>query len=43
MNKSEFLKSFEADIFFDDQQQNIEDACAKVTSAHVPFGIKNRN
>ena len=43
MNKSEFLKSFEADIFFDDQQQNIEDASAKVTSAHVPFGIKNRN
>ena len=42
MNKSEFLKSFEADIFFDDQQQNITDASAKVTSAHVPFGIKNR-
>jgi 5'-nucleotidase len=43
MNKAEFLKSFEADIFFDDQQQNITDASAKVTSAHVPFGIKNRN
>ena len=43
MNKSEFLKSFEADIFFDDQQQNIADASVKVTSAHVPFGIKNRN
>ena len=43
MNKSEFLKSFEADIFFDDQQQNITDASAKVTSAHVPFGIKNKN
>ena len=43
MNKSDFLKSFEADIFFDDQQQNITDASDKVTSAHVPFGIKNRN
>ena len=43
MNKAEFLKSFEADIFFDDQQQNITDASAKVTSAHVPFGIKNKN
>ena len=42
MKKSEFLKSFKADIFFDDQQQNIKDASAKVTSAHVPFGIKNR-
>jgi 5'-nucleotidase len=42
MKKSEFLKSFKADIFFDDQQKNIEDASAKVTSAHVPFGIKNR-
>jgi len=42
MKKSEFLKSFKADIFFDDQQNNIEDASAKVTSAHVPFGIKNK-
>ena len=40
--EAEFLKSFKADIFFDDQQNNIEDASAKVTSAHVPFGIKNR-
>ena len=43
MNKADFLKSFEADIFFDDQQKNITDASDKVTSAHVPFGIKNRN
>ena len=43
MNKADFLKSFKADIFFDDQQQNIQDASAKVTSAHVPFGIKNKN
>ncbi len=43
MNKTEFLQSFEADIFFDDQQKNIKDASVKVTSAHVPFGIKNKN
>ena len=43
MKKSEFLKSFKADIFFDDQQQNITDASTKVTAAHVPFGIKNIN
>ena len=42
MNKADFLKSFEADIFFDDQQQNITDASDKVTSAHVPFGIRSR-
>ena len=43
MNKTEFLQSFKADIFFDDQQKNINDASAKVTAAHVPFGIKNKN
>ena len=43
MNKTDFLQSFEADIFFDDQQKNIKDASAKITSAHVPFGIKNKN
>ena len=43
MEKAAFLNSYGADIFFDDQQQNITDASDKVTSAHVPFGIKNRN
>ena len=41
MNKSEFLKSFEADIFFDDQKKHIIDTKKSIASGHVPYGIKN--
>ncbi|GIS35842.1 MAG: hypothetical protein Ct9H90mP6_10990 [Gammaproteobacteria bacterium] len=41
MSKEDFLKSFQADIFFDDQLKNIQDASGKITSAHVPYGVKN--
>ena len=41
MSKEEFLKSFQADIFFDDQLKNIQAASGKITSAHVPYGVKN--
>ena len=41
MSKEDFLKSFQADIFFDDQLKNIVDASGKITSAHVPYGVKN--
>ena len=40
-SKGEFLKTFGADIFFDDQQVHIESAKAHVTSAHVPTGVTN--
>jgi 5'-nucleotidase len=40
-SKGEFLKTFGADIFFDDQQVHIESARAHVTSAHVPTGVTN--
>ena len=40
-SKGEFLKTFGADIFFDDQQAHIESAKAHVTSAHVPTGVTN--
>jgi 5'-nucleotidase len=41
-NKGEFLKSFGADIFFDDQQRHCESAALeRVAAGHVPFGIKN--
>ena len=40
-SKGEFLKTFGADIFFDDQQVHIESAKAHVTSAHVPTGVAN--
>ena len=41
MSKEDFLKFFQADIFFDDQLKNIVDASGKITSAHVPYGVKN--
>lgn len=37
--KGEFLKAFDADIFFDDQQTHIESASEHVTAAHVPNGL----
>jgi 5'-nucleotidase len=40
-SKGEFLKTFGADIFFDDQQVHIESARAHVASAHVPSGVTN--
>lgn len=41
MSKQDFLKSFKADIFFDDQERNIIEASAETASGHVPYGIKN--
>ena len=42
MSKQHFLKSFEADIFFDDQKKHIMDALQTTASGHVPYGIKNK-
>ena len=41
LNKTEFLFSFGADIFFDDQQGHCQLASQKVATAHVPAGISN--
>ncbi|WP_325170121.1 5'-nucleotidase [Noviherbaspirillum pedocola] len=41
MDKGPFLKSFGADIFFDDQQRNCDAAAGYVQAAHVPYGVKN--
>ncbi len=41
MNKSEFLRSFNADIFFDDQAGHCESARQHVPTGHVPHGIAN--
>lgn len=41
VDKGVFLKSFGADIFFDDQQRNCESAANFVATGHVPFGVKN--
>jgi 5'-nucleotidase len=41
-DKGPALRSFGADIFFDDQQRNCDRAAAYVTCAHVPYGTRNR-
>ncbi len=40
-DKTEFLRAFGADVFFDDQPQNCERARQHVTSGHVPHGPAN--
>lgn len=41
MDKGEFLKSFKADIYFDDQQGHCESTRKHVPTGHVPHGISN--
>lgn len=41
LDKSEYLRAFGADIFFDDQRRHVESASRVVTSGHVPHGITN--
>lgn len=41
MEKGPFLKSFGADIFFDDQQGHCDSARQHVATGHVPHGIAN--
>jgi len=43
LSKTEFLKAFGADVFFDDQHHNCHEAMKHVTTAHVPHGVKNEN
>lgn len=42
LDKSEFLKAYGADVFFDDQQQHCTSASKKVATGHVPHGIANK-
>lgn len=41
MDKTSFLKAFEADIFFDDQAAHCERAADHVATGHVPHGVAN--
>jgi len=41
LDKSEFLRAFEPDFFFDDQRGHVESARRHVATGHVPFGIAN--
>jgi len=42
MQKAEFLKSFEADVFFDDQTSHCDAAVEHVATGHVPHGVSNQ-
>ncbi len=42
IDKTEFLRAFEADIFFDDQTGHCERAAEHVATGHVPHGVTNR-
>ncbi len=41
LDKAPFLKTFGADIFFDDQRRYCEGAAGLVATGHVPHGIAN--
>ncbi|MEM9256608.1 MAG: 5'-nucleotidase [Pseudomonadota bacterium] len=41
LNKTEFLRAYQADVFFDDQQSHCESAGSHITTGHVPHGVAN--
>jgi len=41
LDKGEFLRAFDADVFFDDQQGHCESAQSYVATGHVPHGVAN--
>lgn len=41
--KGQFLKTFGADIFFDDQKGHVETAAGYVATGHVPHGVNNED
>jgi 5'-nucleotidase len=41
LSKGDFLKSFGADVFFDDQQLHCSSASDFVATGHVPHGVSN--
>ncbi len=42
LDKGEFLKAYQADVFFDDQQTHCDSAGSHVATGHVPHGIANQ-
>jgi 5'-nucleotidase len=41
LNKTEFLKAYQADVFFDDQQTHCVSASPHIATGHVPHGVAN--
>lgn len=41
LNKTEFLRAYRADVFFDDQETHCDLAGEHITTGHVPHGVAN--
>lgn len=41
LNKTDFLKAYQADVFFDDQPMHCESASSHIATGHVPHGVAN--
>lgn len=42
LKKTDFLRAYRADVFFDDQETHCDLAAEHVTTGHVPHGIANK-
>jgi 5'-nucleotidase len=42
LDKGEFLRAYQADVFFDDQKTHCESTSLHVATGHVPHGIANQ-
>lgn len=43
LEKTEFLRAYQADVFFDDQPMHCEAAAAHIATGHVPHGVANEH
>ncbi len=41
LDKTEFLRAYQADVFFDDQRSHCESASPHIATGHVPHGVAN--
>ena len=41
LDKTEFLRAYEADVFFDDQPAHVASAREHIATGHVPHGVAN--
>lgn len=41
LNKTEFLRAYQADVFFDDQPSHCQSASPHIATGHVPHGVAN--
>lgn len=41
LNKTEFLRAYQADVFFDDQESHCDSASPHIATGHVPHGVAN--